>query len=199
MNEKRRRILAAARQRFRRYGVRKTTMQEIARDAGVAVGTLYLYFEDKDDLVVAGAEEFVARHRRQAEEILAGSGSAGERLRQYLVARFRAAEETRRSSRHAAELARAVLRVKPDRLWEEAALMEETIARLLRLGVEAGEFTIDPAEQDARVLLFAVAIFFPSALTELPSPPKEEDLLLVVDWFLRAWRRTAAPHARRKR
>lgn len=196
MDEKRRRILAAARQRFRRYGIKKTTMQEIARDAEVAVGTLYLYFKDKDDLIVAGAEEFVARHHRQAEEILAAPGSAGDRLRQYLVVRFRSAEELRRSSRHAAELARAVLRVKPDRLWEEAAMMEGTIARLLRLGVEAGEFRIDHPEHDARVLLFAVAIFFPSALTELPSPPKEEDLLLVVDWFLRVWRRKAARPAR---
>ena len=53
MDDKRQRILEAARKRFRYYGVRKTTMQEIARDAGVAVGTLYLYFKDKDDLLVA--------------------------------------------------------------------------------------------------------------------------------------------------
>jgi AcrR family transcriptional regulator len=40
VDDKRQRILAAARKRFRYYGVRKTTMHEIARDAGVAVGTL---------------------------------------------------------------------------------------------------------------------------------------------------------------
>jgi hypothetical protein len=49
-------------------------------------------------------------------------------------------------------------------------------------------YTDDP-ERDARVLLFSLAFFFPSAQQELTYPPKEEDLLLVVDWFLRAWRR----------
>ena len=53
------RILAAARDRFEHYGVAKTTMQEIATDAGVAVGTLYLYFRNKDELIVACAREFV--------------------------------------------------------------------------------------------------------------------------------------------
>lgn len=199
MDDKRRRILEAARKRFRHYGIKKTTMQEIAQDAGVAVGTLYLYFKDKDDLVVAGIEDFVARHRRQAEEILAAPGPVGDRLRRYLVARFRASEETRKSARHAAELVRAVLRVQPNRLWEEAEMMREILGRLLRLGIEAGEFQLDDPEQDAKVLLFAVAIFFPNALSESPYSPKEEDLLLVVNWFLRVWGRNTARPAKRTR
>ena len=40
MDDKRQRILVAARARFRHYGIPKTTMQEIAQDAGVAVGTM---------------------------------------------------------------------------------------------------------------------------------------------------------------
>lgn len=187
MDDKRARIIDAARKRFRHYGIKKTTMQEIAQDAGVAVGTLYLYFKNKDDLVVAGAEEFVARHRRQAEQIIASDAPAADRLRQYLVARFRAAAETRRV-RYAAELARAVLRLKPDRLHEEAMMMWEHLVRLLRLGVQAGDFRIDDPERDARVLLYSVAIFYPNALNELPTPPREEDLLFVVDWFLGVWR-----------
>jgi len=189
MDEKRQRIVEAARKRFRRYGIRKTTMQEIARDAGVAVGTLYLYFKDKDDLVLAGTQDFVAHHRRQAEEIVAGPGSAADRLRRYLAARFRVAEQMRTSSEHAAELARAVLRLQPQRLREEAEMMWETITHLLRLGVETGELHTDDPGRDARVLLYSVAIFYPNALNEPAWPPKEEDLLFVVDWFLDVWRR----------
>jgi AcrR family transcriptional regulator len=189
MDEKRQRIVEAARKRFRRYGIRKTTMQEIARDAGVAVGTLYLYFKDKDDLVLAGTQDFVTHHRRQAEEIVAGPGSAADRLRRYLAARFRIAEQMRTSSEHAAELARAVLRLQPQRLREEAEMMWATLTRLLRLGVETGELHTDDPDRDARVLLYSVAVFYPNALNELAWPPKEEDLLFVVDWFLDVWRR----------
>jgi AcrR family transcriptional regulator len=199
MADKRQRIIDAARKRFRHYGVKKTTMQEIAHDAGVAVGTLYRYFKDKDDLLVACTEEYVARHREQAEAILASDAPAGEKLRRYVLDRFRAAEATRTGFSHAAELTREVLRVRPDRQLEEGRMMAEYIARCLRLGIEAGDLHTDDPEGDARVLLFSVAIFFPSALNDLPYSPKEEDLLLVVDWFLRSWGRNATRPTRRKR
>ena len=147
MDDKRQRILEAARKRFRYYGVKKTTMQEIARDAGVAVGTLYLYFKNKDDLLVAGTEEYVARHRRQAEAILASDASAGDKLRRYVLDRFRASQATRAGSfGQAAELTREVLRVRPERRLDEGRMMAEYFARFLRLGVEAGELDTDDPE-----------------------------------------------------
>jgi AcrR family transcriptional regulator len=198
VDDKRQRIVDAARKRFRYYGVKKTTMQEIARDAGVAVGTLYLYFKDKDDLLVACTEEYIARHRRQAEAILASDVSAGDKLRRYVLDRFRAAQGTRTGYRHAAELTREVLRVRPDRRLDEGRMMAENFVRLLRLGIEAGELYTDDPERDARVLLLSLAFLFPSALDQWAYAPKEEDLLLVVDWFLRVWARNTRP-AKRKR
>lgn len=46
------RILAAARLRFIRQGFHDTTIQDIARDAGIGLGTLYLYARSKEDLLV---------------------------------------------------------------------------------------------------------------------------------------------------
>ena len=199
MDDKRERILDAARKRFRHYGVKKTAMQEIARDAGVAVGTLYLYFQNKDDLLVACTEEYIARHRQRAEAILASDASAGDKLRRYVLDRFEAAEATRTGFRQAAELTREVLRVRPERRLDEGRMMAEYFVCFLRLGIEAGELITDDPERDARVLLFSLAFFFPSALEELPYPPKEEDLLLVVDWFLGVWRRHPTRPASKKR
>jgi AcrR family transcriptional regulator len=199
VDDKRQRILEAARERFRYYGVKKTTMQEVARDAGVAVGTLYLYFKDKDDLLVACTEEYVVRHRRQAEAILASDAPAGEKLRRYVLDRFRAARGTRTGYRHAAELAREVLRARPERRLDEGRMMAEYFARILRQGVDSGELHADDPERDARVLLFAVAVFFPTALDPTGYAPQEEDLLLVVDWFLGVWRQKSPSPARPKR
>jgi AcrR family transcriptional regulator len=188
VEDKRRRIIDAARKRFRYYGVKKTTMQEIARDAGVAVGTLYLYFKDKDDLLIACTEDYIARHRRQAEAILAADLSAGDKLRRYVLDRFRASEAARTGSRHSAELTREVLRVRPDRRLDEGRMMGEYFVRLLRLGMETGELHTENPEQDARVLLLSLAFLFPSAFDPLAYTPTEEDALSVVDWFLRVWR-----------
>jgi AcrR family transcriptional regulator len=200
VDDKRQRILEAARKRFRHYGFRKTTMQEIARDAGVAVGTLYLYFKDKDELLVAGTQEYVSGHRRQAEAILASEASAADKLRRYVLDRFRASQATRAGGHpHAGELLREVLRVRPERRVEEGRMMAEYFARILRLGVETGELDTEDPERDARVLLLSLAFLFPSALDERAPTPTEEDALLVVDWFLRVWRQSGARPARARR
>jgi AcrR family transcriptional regulator len=197
VDDKRERILEAARKRFRYFGVRKTTMQEIARDARVAVGTLYLYFKDKDDLLVAGAEEYVNRHRRQAEAILASDACAADKLRRYVLDRFRAARGTRAGGyRHAAELRRDVLRVRPEREIDEGDMMEEYFARILRLGTETGELHSDQPERDARVFFLSLAFLFPSVTDERVYTPTEDDALLVVNWFLQSWERSCVKAAK---
>jgi AcrR family transcriptional regulator len=52
-SEAQRALLRAAEQCFLDDGVRRTTMDDIARRAGVSRPTVYRYFRDRDDLVVA--------------------------------------------------------------------------------------------------------------------------------------------------
>lgn len=45
------RIYAAGRELFARYGVRRTSIDDIARAAGIGKGTVYLFFPSKEDLL----------------------------------------------------------------------------------------------------------------------------------------------------
>jgi AcrR family transcriptional regulator len=51
--EKREAILKSARELFRQYGVEQTTMARIAGKAGIATGTVYLYFDSKAKIIDA--------------------------------------------------------------------------------------------------------------------------------------------------
>ena len=51
-SDKRERILAAAERVFARHGFFAAKVSEIAKEAGVADGTIYLYFKNKDDLLI---------------------------------------------------------------------------------------------------------------------------------------------------
>src|SRR3954470_664779 len=51
--DKRERILAAAEVVFGRHGFFAARVSEIAKEAGVADGTIYLYFKSKDDLLIS--------------------------------------------------------------------------------------------------------------------------------------------------
>lgn len=55
--EKRQRILDAAVKVIAKNGFQGTTISEVAAEAGVADGTIYLYFENKDALLVSIFEE----------------------------------------------------------------------------------------------------------------------------------------------
>lgn len=59
--DKRDRILAGARRAFARHGFHGTRISDVARAAGVADGTIYLYFDSKNELL---AEVFAAAMTR---------------------------------------------------------------------------------------------------------------------------------------
>lgn len=60
-------IINAARRTFLAKGFAKTTMAEIARQSGVADGTVYLYFRNKDDLARAVVADFYRRLTESAQ------------------------------------------------------------------------------------------------------------------------------------
>jgi TetR/AcrR family fatty acid metabolism transcriptional regulator len=51
--DKRRRILDSALKVFAKGGFFKTTVSQIAEDAGLAPGTVYLYFKNKEDVLIS--------------------------------------------------------------------------------------------------------------------------------------------------
>ena len=57
LENRRREILAAAWRCFGRKGFHQTTMRDICREAGLSPGAVYQYFQGKDDLIRAVAEE----------------------------------------------------------------------------------------------------------------------------------------------
>jgi TetR/AcrR family fatty acid metabolism transcriptional regulator len=72
-NDKRDQIMHAAIKAFARNGYHLARMADVAREAGVAAGTIYLYFENKDDLLVSIFEEkvqgFIEEFRQQLSRV----------------------------------------------------------------------------------------------------------------------------------
>ena len=59
--DKRERILRAAIRVFARKGFYSTRVSEIAKAAGVADGTIYLYFKNKDDVLISIFQDRISR------------------------------------------------------------------------------------------------------------------------------------------
>ena len=71
---RRQRILDAAQLCFSREGFHQTSMADIVRQSGVSHGAIYLYFQNKDDIIEALADD---RHRYETL-LFATSAAAGD-------------------------------------------------------------------------------------------------------------------------
>ena len=154
----------------------------------MAVGTVYRYFADKDALLVACADDVGVDHRRAVADVLASPADPADKLRRYITGRYRVCREIGTGSKHAAELARAVVALHPERLADEARLMTETVSAILTEAVAGGTFGVADVGRDAEVFLLAVSSFFPNASMGLAAWPPEAQLVRVIDWFIDAWR-----------
>lgn len=84
-NEKRRQIIAGAREVFRAKGYDGAAMDAIAKAAGVSKGTLYVYFTNKDELF----EQLITEEKRSLAAALdafqPADGSLRDNLRAFAI------------------------------------------------------------------------------------------------------------------
>ena len=80
------RMLEAAAELIRQEGFPQLRVEEIAEQAGVSVGTFYLYFEGKDDLFVQLVVEYTRRLRERLSAAFAEGESFAERMQHALNA-----------------------------------------------------------------------------------------------------------------
>ncbi|HYR29971.1 MAG TPA: TetR/AcrR family transcriptional regulator [Thermoanaerobaculia bacterium] len=78
---KRERILRASVDVFAEFGYFNAKVAQIAKAAGVADGTIYLYFDGKEDLLMTIFREHTRNYLKSLEQGLANVNRAEERLR----------------------------------------------------------------------------------------------------------------------
>ena len=132
--EKRRRILDAAQVLFVQNGLRGTTMEAIARAAGVAKPTLYGYFANKDAVFTALLDDLSDALTAAFETGMAGPGDVAQRIGAALAGKYGTIAAVVETSPFAEELYSVHSRVS-QRFRALDAQMHETILGALR---EAG-------------------------------------------------------------
>jgi AcrR family transcriptional regulator len=81
-------ILDATDRLLSRYGYRKMTMDDLAREVGIGKGTIYLYFKSKEEIALSHIDYIVERLKEKLTAIAReDAASPGERLREMLITR----------------------------------------------------------------------------------------------------------------
>lgn len=152
--DKRDRILRAAIKVFARNGFHATRVSEVAKAAGVADGTIYLYFESKEELLFSLFEDRIDKLLAFMRDELPKQPNAPARLRAVIDMQLGLLED----ERDLAEVITVILR-QSTRLMKEFATPHFTayldaIAKIVAEGQSTGAF-----RQDVSPHIAARAIF----------------------------------------
>jgi len=158
-------ILDAFQALIAKYGVDKTTMQEIADAVGISVGTLYNEFADKEALIDAVVERLEASISRKISNLKFTSDAPDEQLLQLLK---KLLDLIRDLIRDNSSLADYILggsqkfRYVGRKIHEEYAqrgLVGERIKSIIQSGIDRGVFETDDVPETARAITQAFVTY----------------------------------------
>jgi TetR/AcrR family transcriptional regulator, fatty acid metabolism regulator protein len=141
--DKRTLITEAAIVVFAEKGFHHARVSDIAKRAGVADGTIYLYFKNKEDLLLSIFEEKMDFLLVELDKALAGADDPIERVRRFVRFHFAQVKE----NRAAAEVLQVELRLsnkflkeyRPEKLWAYLGVF----GQIVRDGQATGVFRSD--------------------------------------------------------
>jgi len=147
------RILESAHEKFRKFGIRRVTMDEIARDLRVSKKTLYRHFPDKEALVRACTEKIQCAVLPVVRTAIESDGPAIDRI----TSVWRALAQVSRFT--SGELI-ADLQADYPHLWKEIDTRRHEVLgrfeKLLEDGVRSGAIRSEIHPKVAMRIIFAV-------------------------------------------
>jgi len=153
-SDKHQQIIDAAVRVFARNGYYNSRVSDIAREAGIASGPIYLYFRTKDEILVTMFREKMAAWVNYAREQIRGEADVVAKVRRLVALHFGVLER----DPALAEVVQVELR-QGHKFFRGASAHEisayfELIASVLEEGQAAGVFRRDVAVKTAVKVLF---------------------------------------------
>src|SRR6266850_2040477 len=147
-------IIDAAVRVFARNGFYNSRVSDIAREAGIASGTIYLYFKTKDEILVTLFRDKMAAFVAGVRKAIADEPGATAKIRRMIRLHF----ETLEANAEVAEVVQVELR-QGQKFFRGASAHEisayfDLIGSVLQEGVEAGVFRADLPVKVATKMLF---------------------------------------------
>jgi AcrR family transcriptional regulator len=183
-------ILEAARERMWQFGYKKTTIDEIAADAGVGKGTVYLYFENKEDIGLAILANFKQGTLARIQEIACDSSlPIPAKIAQMLASPVLEAHAFCGNHPAATEL---IVSVKPHIKMRLHPYIEQEIAliaEVLERGNRERVFDVAEPTATARTLKYMVSGFWPPYPCVSGTEEIELEIGRIVDLVMRGMRK----------
>ena len=144
-----------------RFGYQKTTVDDLASEAGIGKGTIYLYFSSKEQVALSCIDRFHERLITRLNEIANGEASSKVKITEVLKARVMARFDYCKNASSFDDMLAALqkeLLCRRDRFHAEEA---EVIEQILVEGTKLGEIPNCDARGVAQAMILATNSLMP--------------------------------------
>lgn len=133
-------IIGAAVELFARRGYYRTTIQDVARKAGVSAGLIYQYVTDKDDVLLLALLDVLDSYRQRIPAALEGLSDPLERWMAAVDAYCRVVDQRREATVLAYRSTKSLPRDRREVIKQAEIETNALVADCLRRGIAAGLF-----------------------------------------------------------
>jgi len=168
-------ILDATDRLLARFGYRKMTVEDIAAEAGIGKGTIYLHFNSKEEVVLSHIDRIVDRLNDRLREIAVSDVATEERLRQMLLTRVLFRFDS--IQHYTQSLNDLLAALRPGLLKRRAQYFDaeaQIFAEVLTAGRKSGELSFNDEYTTAHALLQATNGLLPYSLSTTELGERKE-------------------------
>jgi AcrR family transcriptional regulator len=159
-------ILDAAERMLAGNGYKKMTIDDLAAEVGIGKGSVYLHFSSKEDIALSHIDRVIERLKERLDIIAAKKLPVQQRLRDMLIERviyrFDSVQHYTQGLNDLLSKIRPSLLDRRKRYFKEEA---RVFARVIKEGVDAGEFNKVKPDDAAWALLIATNSLLPYSLS----------------------------------
>jgi AcrR family transcriptional regulator len=149
-------ILSAAMQVFKKWGLHKTTMEDIAKAAEKGKSTLYYYYKSKEDIFDEAARHELDQIFKHSTEAISNISSAKEKLRLYISTMFMEIKKRTDFYTIVAQETREDHKIVTRLIGYYHKIEEQIIGDIVKFGVSTKEFAFANKNDQARAVFVIV-------------------------------------------
>lgn len=182
--EKRRNIALSCRELLLEHGINSLTISQIANTAGVGKGTIYEYFENKEDIVFEIITTFIAEHEKRLLTLVEEPNTTKEKLFQFFYLLFEN-EMARRQLKVYKEFLAISLTNEPEEMLDFSQQCNAKFTMILQQIIDAGRVSNEIPQNkpisSSALMLYATGLVVDSRLKDFDI---EKEINMFLDMLL---------------
>lgn len=186
-------IIQAAFELFPHYGYTKTTIDDIADKCGIAKGSIYLHFKNKEQILIELITKMADDNIKTTKKLINKATTASEALKIALKYRTEKSYAFSRGAMHGQDIVEIMagpirnFKCKEEECEANSIFVEfiNLLEKIIENGVKSGEFICSNPKEIATHVIYMSGIFMPPRIVNLEEKVLNKHMDMYLDMLVK--------------